>query len=339
MDRRFIVIGATVIALITTSGCGTDHRVAIDAPQVRTNVDPTGPLLLAQFDDGIGAVPEGSVAPLWTEPNAVAAPDGSAVFSVRRDDGDRLARIDPRTGELMSSWPLRGSLSVSAVAPKGRWVALTDHAAGYVNTSANAQASTELVVFEPRTGSAVHRSLFKGDIRPEAFSVDGKLVFALDDRGDHYRVQTIELATGDRSDTSDRDKTLPAEDMHGASVRGVMSADRTLLATLYRNPGDADEPAFVHVLDLEHGWSSCADLPSPFGTGPVGSDVIELTPTGTVVVANAPAARVAEIHIDEVHAPDTTPVTVEFRAGTIADAGAALESTPGFDHVIAVLAT
>ncbi len=111
-----------------------------------------------------------------------------------------------------------------------------------------------------------------GDLRPEAFSVDGQLVFALDYRGDHYRVQTIDLATGDRYDTSDRDKTLPPEDMNGAAVRGVLSADRTLLATLYRNPGDADEPAFVHVLDLQNGWSYCADLPPPFGTGAVGSD-------------------------------------------------------------------
>ena len=40
-----------------------------------------------------------------------------------------------------------------------------------------------------------------------------------------------------RYDTTDRDKTLEPEDMHGATVRGVLSTDRTLLATLYRNPG------------------------------------------------------------------------------------------------------
>jgi len=58
--------------------------------------------------------------------------------------------------------------------------------------------------------------------------------------------------------------------MHGHPVHGVLSADHTLLATLYRDPSDDDEPAFVHVLDLSHGWSFCADLPAPFGTGPAG---------------------------------------------------------------------
>ena len=90
--------------------------------------------------------------------------------------------------------------------------------------------------------------------------------------------------------------------MHGTSVRGVLNADHTLLATLYRNPGDADEPAFVHILDLQNGWAYCADLPAPFGTGPEGSDHIELTPADTVIVSTNTAAGSAspEIHIDEV---------------------------------------
>ena len=117
-------------------------------------------------------------------------------------------------------------------------------------------------MFDPGTGTETHRLVLSGNLRPEAFSVDGTLIFALDYRGDHYRVQTINLASGERYDTSDRDKVVQPEDMHGSSVRGVMSADRTLLATLYRDPGNAKEPAFVHVLDLEHGWSYCADLPT-----------------------------------------------------------------------------
>lgn len=321
------MVGATVAALITACGCGTDERVAIDTPAAPASPTPSGTLLLAEFTDGIGVVRQGSSAPLWIEPNAVAALDGSAVFSIRRDGADRLTRVNPRTGELMSSWPLRRGLSIGAVAPRGRWVALTDHAAG--------NNSTEVVVFDAATGSKTHRIELTGDVRPEAFSVDGELLFVLDSRGDHYRVQTIELATGRRFDTNDRDKTVPAEDMHGAPVHGVMSADGSLLATLYRNPGEAEEPAFVHVLDLEHGWSYCADLPQPFGTGPDGSDVIELTATNTVIVATVHASRLAEIHIDEVHTPGNAPVTVEFREGTITPRETLFRSTRGFVHDIA----
>ena len=120
-------------------------------------------------------------------------------------------------------------------------------------------------------------------------------------------------------------------------MRGVLNADHTLLATLYRNPGDADEPAFVHILDLVHGWAYCADLPSPFGTGSPGTDLIELTPTDTVVVAATQASRIAEIHIDQVHTPGNTPVTVDFRDGTITSSGIDFASVPGFGHVISPL--
>ena len=97
----------------------------------------------------------------------------------------------------------------------------------------------------------------------------------------------------------------------------MLNADHTALATLYRNPGNRDEPAFVHILDLVHGWAYCADLPAPFGTGPPGSDRIELTPFDTVVVTTAEASRIAEIHIDEVLTPSSDPITVKFHDGAV----------------------
>jgi hypothetical protein len=235
-------------------------------------------------------------APAVDDPGLVAALDDSAAFSIR---GDELVRLDPQTHDVLSSWPLeKGMVSISAVSPGGRWVALTDHDGGY--DVAVQRASTQLTVFDAETGSATYHLALKGDLQPEAFSVDGTMVFALDHRGDHYRVQTISLETGERRDTIGRDKRLEREDMHGTTVRGVLNADRTVLATLYRDPTNADDPAFVHILDLVHGWAYCADLPAPFGTGPPGSDRIELTAADTVVVTTTEAARIAEIHIDEV---------------------------------------
>jgi hypothetical protein len=282
--RRKLILSIVVAALVLAgTGCGS-------GPQ------PTATVNISSPTSTTGA-------------GAVAALDGSAAFSIR--DG-HLVRIDPNTNAEMASWPLpRGAVSINAVAPGGRWVALTDYPSGY--DPAQQRASTELVVFDPAAGTEAHRIALEGDVRPEAFSVDGKLVFALDYRGDHYRVQTIILATGERADTSNRDKTLQREDMTGTSVRGVLNADYTLLATLYRNPGNADEPAFVHILDLVHAWAYCADLPQPFGTGPPGSDRIELTLHDTVIVTATQASRVAEIHIDEVHQPITKPVTVDYR--------------------------
>jgi hypothetical protein len=327
------VVAAVVLGLVAIGGCGSAE------PDARGSSEPTRPagpvkgLVLAQFSKGVGAVAPGYAAPIWNDPAAVSAVDGSAVFSVRRHGQDRLVRLDRHTGAAVSSWRLASGLSISAVAPDGRWVALTDRPHEYGDLSAG--GFTEVVVFDPAAGAAVHHLTLSGNLAPEAFSVDGALIFALHYLGDHYRVQTIEIASGRVYDTSDRDKTLSPEDMHGAAVRGVLNTDRTLLATLYRNPGDAEEPAFVHVLDLEYGWSYCADLPKPFGTGPEGSDVIALTASNTVVVAANAAKRVAEIKIEEVHTPAQAPVDVEYRNGTVAPAGSAFASTPGFGHVIA----
>jgi hypothetical protein len=251
--------------------------------------------------------------PVTDDPAAVAALDDSARFSLR---ADALVRLDPQTGSVLSTWPrTKGMVSISAVSPGGRWVALTDHASGY--DIATQRTSTQLTVFDAKAGAATRHLALSGDVQPEAFSVDGTLVFALDHRGDHYRVQTIILETGRRVDTSNRDKTIEREDMHGTTVRGVLNADRTVLATLYRDPSNADDPAFVHILDLVHGWAYCADLPAPFGTGTPGSDRIELTPADTVVVTTTEASRIAEIHIDEVLTPSADPITVKFRDGAV----------------------
>jgi len=338
MTSRTLIIGTALLAFAGLAGCSSSKPAATETVKVADPAPPTGPVLLAQFDTGVGAVTEGSAAPVWLEPGAVAAFDGSAVFSIRTDATDgraQLVRIDPSTGAATQTWPLpTGVTTINAVAPGGKWIALTDRQPGYASQG---RTATEVVVFDPATGTESYRVSLNGDVQPEAFSVDGTMMFVLNHFVDHYRVQTLYLRTGERYDTSDRDKTLPREDMHGQAVHGVLSADHTLLATLYRNPGDDDEPAFVHIIDLTHGWSYCADLPAPFGTNPDGSDLIQLTTADTVIVAATAANRLAAIKIDAVHTPGTTPVPVQYRDGTITPLGAEFQSMPGYDYAITTL--
>ena len=127
-----MLIGAVALALTVASGCSSNTRDAARTVKVADTAAPTGPVLLAAFDTGVGAVTSGAPAPLWLEPDAVAAADGTSVFSVRHspDDADRLVRLDPQTGAVMLSWALTTpGLSVAAVAPKARWIALTDRKA------------------------------------------------------------------------------------------------------------------------------------------------------------------------------------------------------------------
>ena len=80
-----------------------------------------GPPLLAEFDNGVGAVATGRTAPVWHEPDGVAALDGTSVFSVRNDDGtsaDRLVRLDPKTGVEMAAWALPARSRTSPRSPR-----------------------------------------------------------------------------------------------------------------------------------------------------------------------------------------------------------------------------
>ena len=111
-----------------------------------------------------------------------------------------------------------------------------------------------------------------------------------------------------------------------------------MLSTLYRNPGDPEEPAFVHVLDLANGWSHCADLAAPFGTGGAGSDLLTTSPAGTLLVTND-AGTVAEIDVESVHNPDPrVPIAVTTRAqpGAVA-VPAAVRSVDGFRQYVTTL--
>ncbi|WP_410971778.1 hypothetical protein, partial [Salmonella sp. SAL4437] len=72
-----------------------------------------------------------------------------------------VTRLDPRTGAASGSWVVSGLPHVDAVAPDGRWVALTER-------SAEADM-TVLTVLEPASGTTrIHR--LWGDVRAEAFT-------------------------------------------------------------------------------------------------------------------------------------------------------------------------
>ncbi len=173
-----------------------------------------------------------------------------------------------------------------------------------------------------------------GDVEPEAFSVDGKRLFILSHDGDSYRVQSIELATGERVDVGDRDKTIQPETMYGQPAQAVFDHRRELLATLYREPNDYFHPAFVHVLNLATGWSYCVDLEAPFGTGTLGEEVIRVTPKNTILVGGKGVNRTAEIEFEAVLDPIRT-VGMKFHERTLTREDDGFRTWEGFRSVIA----
>jgi hypothetical protein len=359
---------ASVLLAASLAACGAAASPAADP-------DPSSPrgVALVRMGDRLAAVgfgPGTKFGPRWSHPAAAAAPDGSAVFAALGQDtvGARLVlRVEPRTGEITGDWTVPGAPVVDAVAPDGRWVALTEWSP--------ATSRTTMTILEPATG-AMRRHVLDGRFEAEAFTTEGEKVFALRHFEHHYRVVLVHTGFGALAQqfplplpgvarieqVLSREK-VPGGDMTGAVVTAVLTPDRTVLATLYRNPSgvpghpghEGSSPAFVHLADLDHQWTYCIDLPAPFGTGPRGDDVIGIDGDDVVVGARASGA-VARIGVAALHDPvvqDPPPPTT-YAPGEVVGApfvpitptftpGAPLPFTPdlsaveGIDRIVVVL--
>ncbi len=257
----------------------------------RLTSDPNASIALVQTSGGLAGVPVGSHEPVWVRPGAVAAPDGSAIFAADNDGTTTITtsfwRLDPRTGAETSvgKWVVPGgqAVTVAAVEPGGASVALASFH----------DDRTIIFRFDPTTGGPATRAEFEGHLEPEAFSVDGRRVFAARRYSDHYRVTTLDLATQIQYPTGSYDKAAAPEDMYGYVIQSVLTPDHTQLATLYRDPHSTDHPAFVHLLDLRSGFTVCIDLPAPFATGSAGTDALRANPDGTIDAGHHSAGTTA----------------------------------------------
>ncbi|MEU8243857.1 hypothetical protein AB0C07_36855 [Actinoplanes missouriensis] len=261
--------------------------------------------------------------------------DGRYLY-VSRDDG--MTQVDPVTGASLRELDHGGGWTPRTISADGRMCALT---------SPPADQFSPILLSTP-DGPRKYR--LPGVIEPDALSTDGTVLFVLEwlpaTAPDHYRVRLLDLATGAMHPLNTRDKTpVPAgaeEEMRGEGRQAVLSADRTMLFTLYTHqPGHAhtrdllsgrpgNAHAFVHVLHLSDRWAYCLDLPHPFGEGPaaahaVAADgkhiVVADLASGKLAYADPQALTVSRI----VDIPVAAPLTVTSRQ---APAGAALVLTP-----------
>ena len=282
--RRRCAFAALALAG-TTVGCGASAGTPPAAGPTEPDSSPPAAataLALVATEAGLAAVPVGTAEPLWVVPGAVAAPDGSAVFTTRPapgdDGGHEVLRIDPGTGaeESVGHVPGPTGLHVAAVEPGGGRVAL----------AAPGEASTTILDFDPAKGAVRRTTTFEGRVEPEAFSTDRSLLFAARIYEDRYHVHVLDLDAGTQYPTLGPDKSKPPEDMYGSVVQAALSADGTQLATLYRDATTPDHTAFVHLLSLESGSTVCVDLHAPFGTEEPGTDAIAWQDDGTVAVGH-----------------------------------------------------
>ncbi|MFN0030404.1 MAG: hypothetical protein ACKV2O_24890 [Acidimicrobiales bacterium] len=164
------------------------------------------------------------------------------------------------------------------------------------------RSSTALVV--ERTGQPLRRYDLHGNFEPEAFAVTQSLLFVLEYRPPtkptHYRVQSLDLVTGELRPLLSRDKQVDGEEMAGDRKGQIRSDDGTMLYTLYEPhaaPGENGHH-FVHALSLADSWTHCIDLPQ-------GHEWIDLHLAKGMLTVSAADGAVAVVD------PDTMVATLQ----------------------------
>src|SRR5262245_65813182 len=102
--RRSRVLLALAVPAVILAGCADDPEPSASDDAGGDDVvvvpDDDQALALVATDTGLAAVPLGSNTPRWSAEGAVAALDGTAVFSATAAAGETTVReLDPRTGE------------------------------------------------------------------------------------------------------------------------------------------------------------------------------------------------------------------------------------------------
>jgi outer membrane protein assembly factor BamB len=287
MRLRFVVAAVVGLVTVALSGCGSTGREAarphvvaqpVVAPRQSDRV-----LILANREGSVSVrTATGRVA--FRAPFGMAAPDSSTVVQAQpMAGGTRVVASDPLTGVARWTHDVAGTRRVRVVSPGGRFVALVD---GNLSGPSDARASTTIDVV---TATGTRRLALEANLDPEAFSVDGRYMYALDFlpalNPTRYSVRRIDLRTLHIEAVPDRDGGVRAP-MPGYARTQLLSADGRQLYTFYASPevvhdGDETYSAWVHVLNLDKGWAHCVDLNEKIGVGGNSNPALAESPDGS----------------------------------------------------------
>ncbi|HEY5012354.1 MAG TPA: hypothetical protein VIK61_06565, partial [Acidimicrobiia bacterium] len=303
MRLRF-AIPALVLAL-TACGSTSHDTVAPRTPVVPVGAAgeraprPADRVLIFKSYQGAVAVGTTTGTVAFRAPYGMAAPDSSTIVQAQPiTTGTRVVASDPLTGVPRWSHDVTGTRRVRVVSPGGRSVALVD---GDLNIAEQPRAAT---VIDVATAQGTRTLRLAGNFDPEAFSVDGRTLFALEFipamNPERYSVRRIDLQTLHVSTVLGRD----GEDrtpMSGYSRTQLMSPDGTQLYTFYATSAPVTEHgetyhAFVHVLNLAKGWAHCIDLDEKIGASGQVNPGLAVSPDGSrLFVTDGVADAIAAI--------------------------------------------
>jgi DNA-binding beta-propeller fold protein YncE len=268
--------------------------------------------LLVRTDEGFRALDihggEASIIATGT----IASPDWSALFGASPvDGGSKISGFATWSGTRLARFRVDAALEPSVLSGSGRLLALTEpRGEGATPWLPSARSTTRLAVVDSEDADPMRTFQLRGNFEPEAFAANDRQLFMIEYipamAPDRYRVRRLNLKTGAVRPIG-RTKLSAPEQMRGTGRMQVLAPDGNQLYTLYTQQGpnyahgepehhSPDQNAFVHVLNLRHGWAHCIDLAMPFGMGSATASALDVSEDGrNVFVADWTNGALARI--------------------------------------------
>ena len=331
MKLRLIVaaFAIAVIALGSVASPKPASRAAAERSIPATTSAPIapGPVLVHGPASEVTAIDTRTDRIVYRVPSGLVGPGQERVYSssatsvVVRDanSGKRLARVAKPAGMELEVASTSGDLLAFA-APRPD---------GTTEWRPGRRARTKITIVPTDNKQAARTYDLKGNFVAEAFATNDRELFLIEFMPArapwHYGLRRLILASGAIREIQ-REKQGAPDDMDGTGRLAIFSPAGHELYTLYTqqgfnyahvDPDDAEDTgevyAFVHLLNLNGGWTHCIDLPAPFGTGPASTHAMAASADGTSLYVADPSSGGLAL-IDPLASLVTRSVTTDLRA-------------------------
>ena len=330
---KLCVAGAAALLLASCSTLADEAELTRDSTQ--TGADR---LLVRTRSGGHSVLDPATSATVARARRSIVSPDSSQLFAVSgRGGATRVATLDSATGEKLAETDAPSGLRPGVASSNGDLLAFAPPLEpGLTPWLPEGKRRTRIAVVRSDGSQETANYNLKGNFELEGFSTSGSQLFLLEYmpamNPTHYGLRRLQLETGRVRPISEPKQNAPGR-MRGTGRISDFSPSGHELYTLYTQQGPnyahggathkaGRTYAFVHLLNLEGGWTHCIDLRAPFGTGSVTTHAMALSPRGDrLFVADPSSGGLAAISPQETRVLKS--VTLDLRALTRGRASAA----------------
>jgi DNA-binding beta-propeller fold protein YncE len=294
--------------------------------------------LLVRTRSGLAVMDAATQTTVARAPQSVVAPGASRLLSVSgKGNSARVVTLDSATGRELATAAAPAGLRPGVASADGALLAFSPpHEEGVTPWLPKGKARTRIAVVRADGSSAPATYNLKGNFELEGFSTSGSQLFLLEYKPamnpTHYGLKRLLLDSGKVRQISGRKQNAPGR-MRGTGRIAAFSPSGHELYTLYTQQGpnyahgsatheSGRSYAFVHLLNLEGGWTHCIDLRAPFGTGRVTTHAMALSPNGDRLFVADPSSGGLAV-ISPLETKVLKSVTLDLRALTQGRASAA----------------